>query len=75
MFGQINYSEHWENGQKIITGVLEGKPLNSSAVYRVKFTGNVNDTIDWGRLSFEILDAGLDYNYQTIDEITVPAID
>lgn len=75
VFGQINYSEHWENGQKIITGVLEGKPLKSSAVYRVKFTGNVNDTIDWGRLSFEILDAGLDYNYQTIDEITVPAID
>lgn len=74
VFGQINYSEAWVNGQKVISGTLEGKALTTGQVYRVKFTGPVYDTIDWGRMSFTSLDAVTEYNYGTIDAITVPAV-
>ena len=73
VFGQINYSEKWINGQKVISGTLEGKPLNSNEVYRATFSGYVNDVIDWGSMSFTALDAGLDYNYGYVDDIIVPA--
>ncbi len=73
VFGQLNYTENWVDGQKVITGVLEGKALTTGEVYRAKVYGPVNDVIDWGRVSFDAVDATVDYNYGTIDGITVPA--
>ncbi len=73
VFGQINYSEKWENGRKMIYGTLEGKPLHGNEIYRAKFLGSVNDVIDWGNLTITSLEAGLDYNYGYADDIVVPA--
>ncbi len=75
VFGQIRYTETWQNGQKVVTGILEGKALTGDKVYRVNFTGDIHNTVDWGNLSFSIVNAGLDYSLPLIDNMIVPAID
>ena len=74
VFGQVNYTESWKNGQKVITGILEGQPLEGKA-YKVAFTGDLHKDIDWGKLNFTVINAGLDYNYRNIDDIILPVID
>ncbi|MGN1122407.1 MAG: hypothetical protein ACI4RV_08575 [Eubacteriales bacterium] len=74
VFGQLNYSEKWVNGQKIVSAVLEGQALNGE-IYRADFRGSVYNDIGWGNENFNNINAGLDYNYQYIDGITVPAVD
>ena len=73
VFGQLNYTEKWVNGQKIVSAVLEGKPTYDTSIYRAFFTGAINGVIDWGNISFSSVDAGIDYNYGYVDDIIVPA--
>ncbi len=69
VFGRIDYSEKWINGQKVIVGTLQ----DAGNRYKVDFVGEVHGIIDWGNYSFSIVKAGLDYNYGYADDIVVPA--
>lgn len=70
VFGQLNYSEGFVGGNKVITATLEGIALNGE-IYSMTFTGSTMEDINWGLPTFNNIKATLDPIVENADDIVI----